>query len=202
MGAAATHLSHPVWHDAEAMKYLRSELLKFCSARIRDPQLAEDVVQETLAAAIRDEARFAGRAAFKTWVFAILKHKIADLARSKSRREFQVPPDESAVLANSYTDSGEWRSDAKPRAWHDPDGAWQQYEFFSAFEQCLEGLPPAQGRAFVMREVLEVKVPDIADELGVTKATVSVWLHRARHRLRACLERNWFAAPDEAEPTP
>lgn len=183
----------PMWEDVESMTALRAHLLAFARGRVSDPQLAEDVVQEALAAAVRDEARFAGRSAFKTWVTAILKHKIADLHRAKAGRELQVSPDEDDVFAASYADSGEWRSDARPGRWHEPDRVWQEREFMAAFERCVDGLPPAQGRAFVMREVLGVGLGEIAAELQVSKTTVSVWLHRARHRLRACLEQNWFA---------
>lgn len=43
-----------------------------------------------------------------------------------------------------------------------------------------------------MREWLELSVEDICKELGMTQTNLYVQLHRARFRLRECLEINWF----------
>jgi RNA polymerase sigma-70 factor (ECF subfamily) len=51
-----------------------------------------------------------------------------------------------------------------------------------------------QGRLFLMREWLEMSSDDICKELGLTSTNLYVQLHRARLRLRECLELNWFAA--------
>jgi len=63
---------------------LRQQMLKFAILQLSSFQLAEDAVQEALASAYQHISSFTGRAAFKTWVFAILKNKIIDLIRQKS----------------------------------------------------------------------------------------------------------------------
>lgn len=63
---------------------LRQQMLKFAILQLSSFQLAEDAVQETLTSAYQHIGSFTGRAAFKTWVFAILKNKIIDLIRQKS----------------------------------------------------------------------------------------------------------------------
>ena len=59
----------------------------------------------------------------------------------------------------------------------------------------VDKLPPAQGRLFLMREWLELSSEDICKELNLTPTNLYVQLHRARLRLRECLELNWFATP-------
>ena len=46
-----------------------------------------------------------------------------------------------------------------------------------------------------MREWLELSSEEICKELDLTATNLYVQLHRARLRLRECLELNWFAKP-------
>src|SRR5690348_2420624 len=63
----------------------RDYLYRFALARLRDEARAEDVVQETLLAAMENAAGFAGRAQLRTWLTGILKHKIIDIFRAQAR---------------------------------------------------------------------------------------------------------------------
>ncbi len=64
--------------DPVFLQGLRQQMLRFASSQLSDASLAEDVVQEALIGALKNARSFGGRAALKTWVFAILKNKIAD----------------------------------------------------------------------------------------------------------------------------
>ena len=59
-------------------------------------------------------------------------------------------------------------------------------------ETCTERLPPAMARIFLMREWLEMPSDEICKELRLTSTNLYVQLHRARLRLRECLEIHWF----------
>ena len=63
----------------------RSYLLRYASLQLRNATVAEDVVQDTLVAALNGQQRFAGRSAVRTWLVGILKHKIVDAIRKQSR---------------------------------------------------------------------------------------------------------------------
>ena len=65
----------------------RSYLVRFASLQLRDAEAVQDVVQETLLAALMGEANFAGRSNLRTWLTGILKHKSADVLRLKCREE-------------------------------------------------------------------------------------------------------------------
>src|SRR6266446_4012726 len=63
----------------------RGYLLRVAVLQLRDNDLAEDVVQDTLVAALQGAKGFSGRSALKTWLTGILKHKIVDAIRKKGR---------------------------------------------------------------------------------------------------------------------
>src|SRR5690349_20419280 len=63
----------------------RGYLLRVARLQLRDAALAEDVVQDTLVAALGAKEGFTGRSTVKTWLTGILKHKIVDAIRRKQR---------------------------------------------------------------------------------------------------------------------
>jgi hypothetical protein len=69
------------WRD---MVSHRSALVRFAKARLHDPMLAEDVVHDVFEAVLSGRAAFAGRAALRSWLTAILKHKIVDLVHQRA----------------------------------------------------------------------------------------------------------------------
>jgi RNA polymerase sigma-70 factor (ECF subfamily) len=162
--------------------------------QLRNDAWAEDAVSETLLAALEGAAGFAGQSQVKTWVVGILKHKIIDQFR-RGGREVSVDAQVEAAGAESLDDL--YRSDGHrlhaPLDWGDPEASLAQAQFFEVLQACVERLPAAQGRVFMMREWLEYDTTQICKELGITSTNCFVMLHRARLRLRECLEMNWFA---------
>lgn len=191
-GAAAPFLA-----DAVYMAELRERMLRFASLQLADPGLAEDAVQEALAGALRNAKAFAGRSAFRTWVFAILRNKIADQIRFKRRQSQMIAmplgnfPDEDEPR---YFDAkGHWAPENRPSDWGNPEVELLGKDFWRVFETCLDHLPPDQGRVFMMREFVEMETSEICAEVGITTTNLHVLMHRARLRLRNCLEGHWFA---------
>jgi len=174
----------------------RRYLLRVARLELRDGDLAEDVVQETLVAALSARDGFSGRSSLRTWLTGILKHKIIDAIRQKQRRAAVASLDETNELDSvdaMFDENGAWK--ALPADWGDPENALSRSEFLQMLEQCLERLPPNAARVFTMREVLELDSAEICKELTITANNLWVILYRARMALRRCLEQNWFAAP-------
>jgi RNA polymerase sigma-70 factor (ECF subfamily) len=71
--------------DAETLRTLRGQLVKFARLQLRNDAWADDVVQETLVALVEAPERFAGRSSLKTYSIGILKHKIIDALRAGGR---------------------------------------------------------------------------------------------------------------------
>ena len=169
----------------------RAYLLRYASMQLRNPDAAEDVVQETLLAALAGEAGFAGRSNLRTWLTGILKHKIVDAIRRASREQPAETADADAD-AGEFDERGHWRE--APDAWESPDSALEQTQFLAALQKCLEALPARTAEAFMMREHLGLETGEICKELGVTSTHCWVLLYRARMALRQCLEGGWFGA--------
>ena len=64
-------------------------MLRVARLQLRDDAQAEDVVQETLLAALSGSG-FSGKSSLKTWLTGILKHKIVDAIRRKQREPIAV----------------------------------------------------------------------------------------------------------------
>jgi RNA polymerase sigma-70 factor (ECF subfamily) len=173
---------------------LRRRMLRFAILQLADPHLAEDAVQEAFVGALRGSRTFAGRAAYRSWVFAILRHKIADQLRAQLRYA-SAPADDpgrDSVPDAFFDDDGHWTDQAAPADWGDPQAALQDTQFWRVFESCLDHLPPQQARVFMMREFVELDSPEVCSAVGISTSNLNVSLHRARLRLRSCLEQHWF----------
>jgi len=181
----------PAAIDPQALAKHRPQLLKYALRELRDAAIAEDVVQETLLAALQGIERFRGGAALRTWLTGILKHKIADHYR-RGRREIPLADDDDALDAQD-PERGERAGAAAPADWGDPEAAFAQERFFEVLERGLARLPTQTARAFHMREVQGLSTDEICQALGITPAHCAVLLYRARMALRDFLQKEWFA---------
>ena len=172
---------------------LHQPLLRFAKLQLRNDSAAEDVVSETMLAILERPDGFEGRSSFRTYATGILKFKIIDLIRKRGR-EVQIEPlDEQSMddaMDALFAKDGHWAE--PPPAWHEPDKALQQSQFFEVLQTCVDRLPAKIGRVFMMREWLDKDIDDICQELGITPNNCGVMLHRARLQLRGCLGGNWF----------
>jgi RNA polymerase sigma-70 factor, ECF subfamily len=176
----------------------RGYLLRVAQLQLRDRDAAEDVVQDTLLAALSGSG-FAGKSSLKTWLTGILKHKIVDAIRRKQREPSVVAGfgdiDSELDIEDFdalFKENGAWET--KPAEWGDPEASLGRRQFFDIMDLCLEKLPPNTARVFMMREVLELESDEICAELTITANNLWVILYRARMALRQCLEKNWFGA--------
>lgn len=181
--------------DPEMLKSLRCQMLKFARLQLGDDSAAEDAVQEALIGALKNVAAFRGSAALKTWVFAILKNKIADGLRQKKRlgeaSALMREREEQEDLDELFNAKGFWEPDERPAAWGNPQETLHQAQFWKVFEICLEALPGQQARVFMMREYIELESDEICATVGISTSNLNVIMHRARLRLRECLEDRW-----------
>lgn len=184
-------------HQVEA---LRPQLMRFARTQLRNPAWAEDAVSETLLAALEKPQSFAGQSQLKTWLVGVLKHKVIDQLRRHAREATVLVDDDGQDLDDLlFVQNGHWRE--MPQAWGDPEQQVHQQQFMQVLEACLQHLPPAQGRVFMMREWLGLDTDEICKELSITSTNLWVLLHRGRLRLRECLQQQWFDNRQQAAPT-
>ena len=178
----------------ELLNRLRPTLLRLAQLQLRNTAWAEDAVSDTLLAALEGAARFTGQSQFKTWVVGILKHKVLDQLRLRQREAPYDTDDEGDVLEDLiFVPDGHFRT--MPQTWDTPADALQQRQFFEVLEACMDALPGQIGRVILMREWLELDTDAICQEWRISSTNVWTMLHRARMRLRECLQLNWFGNP-------
>jgi RNA polymerase sigma-70 factor (TIGR02943 family) len=168
-------------------------LYGFALLRVRKPDLAEDLVQETLLAAFRSKDRFRGKSSIRSWLVGILKFKIIDYYRKQSREtsftDLNFLEDE---LSEKFRDNN-WIHELGPKEWAaDSQTTFDREEFWSTLQSCLSKLPPRVGDVFMLREIDDQSTGEICNSLSISQSNLWVMLHRARMGLRECLEMNWF----------
>jgi RNA polymerase sigma-70 factor (ECF subfamily) len=182
--------------SAEDLQALRGDMLRFAHLQLRQRETAEDLVQEAIESALRHADSFAGQSTLKTWVFAILRNRIVDHLRQSWRTVamsslVEEGDDWQERLDVLFNERGMWRPGARPAAWPDPERSMQSREFWIVFEACLEQLPEKTARVFMMREFLDLESEEICAQLGISTSNCHVILHRARLKLRGCMESGW-----------
>lgn len=179
--------------DPESLQEHYSYLVRYAVLQLRDPHLAEDVVQETLVAAIEGATRFSAQSSPRTWLVGILKHKILDVLRKRTREpqlNVSEGEDENDLVDALFTENGRWAE--PPQTWGDPERSLENAHFWEIFEQCNQRMPINTARAFMMREFMDMSTEEICQELAVSTTNCWVLLHRARLALRECLDLHWF----------
>jgi len=177
------------------------DLYRYALFRVRKAETAEELVQDTFLAALKGRSSFSGRSSIKTWLFGILKHKIIDTFR-KSGRERNVSSldlDEEISDESFFNNAGHWNR--LLHSWEeDPEALAQNREFREVLARCVDNLPERLARVFLMREIEALDREEICNVLDVTPTNLGVMLHRARIRMRSCLEAKWFAGEGNRTP--
>ena len=146
------------------------EFTAFARKRLRDPELAADVVQESLLKALRSPDQLRDEDNAKAWFYRILRRTIIDLYRRRDVRDRALEDLEREL-----------------------DGV-QNGDEERVVCSCMERLLPrmaAQYSELIRRIDLNEENSDlVAAELGITKNNLNVRLHRARQQLKRRLEEN------------
>jgi RNA polymerase sigma-70 factor (ECF subfamily) len=163
-------------------------LWRFARARTRSRDAAEDVVQETILAAMRAHHTFSGASCERTWLLGIAAHKAADHFRAVRRRAGRSA-DAGEVAEPVFSEQGLWAR--PPAAWGiGPGDGAEHAEALAALRRCIDQLPPSQSEAVWMRDLLGIPAAEVCKSLGLTPTNLWTRLHRARAALRQCVERS------------
>jgi RNA polymerase sigma-70 factor (ECF subfamily) len=173
-----------------ALAQERPYLVRYARRRLKDDALVEDVVQETLLAAWQGAAAFEHRARLRTWLTAILQHRIVDAVRAARRRAGDAAPAPVADAADAppVEDGDAARSSAgEPIDWVDPARRLEDRQFLAALAQCLDALPEQSSRLFALRTFDGLSNEQAARALGLEPRRAAVLLHRTMGRIRNAL---------------
>jgi RNA polymerase sigma-70 factor (ECF subfamily) len=188
--------------DAEAWVDAYGDVLyRYAVQRVKQVEVAEDLVQETFLAAVQSKERFKGQSTEKTWLFSILKHKLIDYYRKqKTRSGSELLAANEAAVDRMFKADGHWQE--APMHWrNDPGKSHEVKEFLDAFYLCLSELPPRNAEVFSYREIDGLSTAEICNRLEITASNCWVIIYRARLLLRKCLEGTGIRNPVEASAT-
>ncbi len=169
-------------------------LFRFALTRVRNEAIAEDLVQDTLLAAVRTQERFGGRSSERSWLVAILKHKICDhfrkLGRETTFSDLEFFSDEHS---DRFDGDNYWIHARGPSDWKsEGEEAMKRAEFWQALHACLGRLPQRIAQVFMMREMDGVPSKEVCELMNISESNLWVMLHRARMALRQDLEATFF----------
>ena len=160
----------PGWHDLAPH---RGYLVNFAKRRLLDPALAEDLVHDVFEAVMTGRAVFGGRSALRSWLVAILKHKIVDLVRQRSGHD----------SLDSHDDDGE---DAGPQfacPLPQPDEVAEQRQRLARTLARIQALPDTLRSVVELRLLRDESTEDVCRQLAISEQNLFVRLHRARRAL-------------------
>ncbi len=165
-------------------------LYRYTLVRVKDPDVADELVQATLFAALKSQHTFAGRSTEKTWLFGILKHKTMDHFRS-AKKNINVDITDTDTDRIQFDTTGHMTP--SPNNWNvDPEKATENKELAQVLEKCMNGLSEKFHRIFVLKEIEGLSSEEICKEFNIKPTNLWVMLHRARNQLKLCMESNWL----------
>lgn len=175
-------------------------LYSYAISRVNSRDHAQDIVQETLLAAFRTHENFSGKSSVKTWLTTILRSKIVDYFRTKGAKIVVSYEDFHSPFKSEEPFKGHWTDSKTPQGWDvDAIAKIESKEFVTVLEQCMDALPE-NWRSVVSLKLLEDHKTDfICKELNISPSNLWVIIHRAKLKLRDCLEINWFIEPNRNE---
>ncbi len=153
----------------ELVRAYQSHIWRFLRHLLGDPDLAEDITQETFVRVYRKLGSFRFRSKFSTWVFQVARNAGIDALRSRQRRERLLTAMEPRALEVS---GGELRME---------------------IEEALQTLTPKLREAFVLIEAFGFTYREAGRTIGVPEGTVKSRVYHAREQLVS-----WMSAEGEA----
>jgi RNA polymerase sigma-70 factor (TIGR02943 family) len=167
---------------------------RFALSRINNPEIAKDLVQEALLAALIALENFQQCASVKTWPTSILRNKIVDYYRA-CQRELAIEDIDYYILPTEEIFGGRQRwSSWFNQVNFNPVNSFEQMKFFDVFYRCLARLPVRLAYIFILHAFIGLSTDEICEDLNISRTNCWVMLHRARKFLRLSLEGRWISA--------
>ena len=182
----------------ELVDRYHASLVRIARLYVSSHAVAEEVAQETWLGVLNGLDRFEERSSLKTWIFRIL----ANIAKTRGVREGRTVPFSSVAGENDDTHAVDpdrfipAEAERAARHWAVPPAVWSTEpderllagEVRELIFRTIDGLPPNQRAAIVLRDVEGWDSEEVRNELGVGETNQRVLLHRARSKVRQALE--------------
>jgi RNA polymerase sigma-70 factor (ECF subfamily) len=168
---------------AELVKRYQGACFKQALSILRDRSDAEDEVQNAMWKAFEHIGQFNKEAKFSTWLTRIVVNQCLMRLRQTRRAKFLYMDD---VMVGEEVQTLEL-----PDERESPENALAKEELSGVLQQEISRIPPLLRNVFVLRDVKELPMPEVADQLGISVAAAKSRLLRARLELRERMSKHF-----------
>ena len=157
----------------ELVTRYESKVYSLAMKMLRNPEDAEDVLQDTFLRAYRGIKSFKGNSTFSTWIYRITANSALMRLRKKQLPQVSIEDSDERETPISIAD---WAPG--------PVEQLLNQEMQRVMDEAIEALPPEFRQVFILRDVEELSNADVAEILDLSVAAVKSRLHRARLKVR------------------
>jgi RNA polymerase sigma-70 factor (ECF subfamily) len=157
----------------ELVTRYESKVYSLAMKMLRNPEDAEDVLQDTFLRAYRGIKGFKGNSTFSTWIYRITANSALMRLRKKQLPQVSIEDSDERDAPIAIAD---WAPG--------PVDQLLNKEMQRVMDEAIEALPPEFRQVFILRDVEELSNADVAEILDLSVAAVKSRLHRARLKVR------------------
>ena len=172
------------------VKEYTRDLYSYTISKINNKSTAEDIVQNTFLSALEAYAKFENRSGAKTWLFSILKNKIADYYRQRFKQVEQYSVQDGTD--ELFDENGRLKAPCSSIQWSTDEQLLDDPEFLQALHGCIAALPQKLNSVVALKYIDGKDSQQVCEKLDITKSNLWQIMHRAKLLLRTCLENKWF----------
>lgn len=178
--------------DPDKWFFLYSNILyNYCLQRVTDKYIAEDLVQDTFFLALRGVKNYNAKATEKNWLFSILKHRIVDFYRKKSREPMIRDLPAHFDLYEGWCSNGDNILDQIGFGDQlETEKNMERKELNKSIARCKDNLNLMHQQVFVLKYLDGVDSDIICKVLNITQTNYWSIIHRARVKMRSCLKKH------------
>jgi len=160
----------------------RQKCVDLATFFLRNRGDAEDEVQNAFSKAYTHIGQYQGEAEFSTWLARIVSNQCLMLMRVKRRTKF--------VYLDEVSNGHDAPPMELPSCGPDPEGELAFKQMKTVLRTEIRCIPPMLRNVMLLRDIQELPMSDVADQLGITVPAAKSRLLRARTELRARLMRH------------
>lgn len=172
------------------VKAYTGDLYAYTIFKVNNKAAAEDIVQDTFLAALESYSKFEQKSHPKTWLFSILKNKIADYYRQKYKQVENSPVHDTSD--DLFDEKGRLKAPCPSIQWSTDEELLDNTEFLQALHQCITALPRKMAMVVELKYIDGTGSQTVCRKLNITQSNFWQIMHRSKLLLKTCLENKWF----------
>ena len=172
----------------ELIKRYRQKCVDLATYFLRNRCDAEDEAQNAFSQALKHLDQYQGDAEFSTWLSRIVANQCLMLMRDRRRAQF--------LYLDEPTRGPKELPLELPAGGPDPEGELAYGQMMTVLRREIRRIPPVLRRVMELRDLQELPMMEVAEQLGITVPAAKSRLLRARLELRSRLSRHYPASGD------